>query len=639
MKHAHSGVRRSVGSLATLALVAGASAVLATPAQAATAPTAAAAAPVAVTGASLTWGLNGYSQVGIFGPWTYKDLSGNVSQLVGSVSGGSQTEYVVAPIPATSMPVSSPQKTPNAVKFTAGTGTSDPATGESTLAWDGSYTVNAYPAQYNAPNEIYSDPELTTAADGSGELTMNFALGEGIDMAGNPAPAQDFGRVTLATFDAGSSAPITGNPDAFRLTPDYQGVEVTIPADGGAQNRSCTTDGGNTGWWGSWPQEFISDVPASVRPHFYSTGCGGNQNYKPALPFDVDLNVVPSVSVSDATLLPSGVQQVTVNGSGFLPGMATGTRPPLSGKAAGAYIAFGRYADVWRPSAGAPSSTRVNQGGAALKWAVSADDMATVGGAAGGAVELRADGTFTATLEIDKDAIDTKAPTGNYGIYTYPGSGGSQAAYETYTPITFAKAVPTVSVAATGSTYGTDVPVTVKLTNDSGATGDVTLKAGDTTVGTATLAGGSASFTLVKPAAGTHDLVATYAGDVNHEAASGTTRLTVTAAPTAPTPTPTPGTADEPVKGKAKVAWGTKPTAGKKGTAVVTVSELATGKVTAVLRNAKGRLLRTVTARIKDDVVKVKLPRLGKGRYALVVKVPGNDDVAKARVARTFRVK
>ena len=87
MKHAHSGVRRSVGSIAALALAAGAAAVVTSPAPAQAAPTAtpqAAAATVDVDNASLTWGLNGYAQQGIFGPWTFKDLTGNVTHLIES---------------------------------------------------------------------------------------------------------------------------------------------------------------------------------------------------------------------------------------------------------------------------------------------------------------------------------------------------------------------------------------------------------------------------------------------------------------------------------------------------------------------------------------------------------------------------
>ncbi|MEU5695895.1 HtaA domain-containing protein [Actinosynnema sp. NPDC020468] len=241
----------------------------------------ASAATSSVTDATFVWGLSGYAQVGVFGAWTFKDLTGNASVLTGTTSGGSQTEYVVGPVPATSMPVSSPQKTPNAVKFTGGTGTVDPATGAGRLSFTGSYTVNAYPAQFKAPNEVYKNPEVTVAADGSGTLTAEFSLGAGVDVSGNPTQAQDFGRLTLVTYDAGSLSGLSAT--GYRVTPDYQGVEIT-PTDGTAQVRSCPA---GTGWWGSWSPQFVNTVPSSIRPHFYSTGCGGTQDYKPPLPFDV----------------------------------------------------------------------------------------------------------------------------------------------------------------------------------------------------------------------------------------------------------------------------------------------------------------------------------------------------------------
>ncbi len=575
------------------------------------------AAPTTISNASLTWGLNGYAQKGIFGPWTFKDLTGNVNLLVGSVSGGSQTEYAVEPVPVTSMPVSDPQKTPNAVKFTAGTGTADPATGVSTLAWTGSYTVNAYPPQFNAPNEIYSDPELTTAADGSGTLTMEFALGAGVDMDGNPTPPQDFGRVTLLTFDAGSS--LRTEPDAFRLTPDYQGVAVTVP-DGGSQTTNCTTDGGATGWWGSWPQAFISVIPASVRPHFYSTGCGGNQDLKPALPVDLDLNTTPEVTVSKATLLPSGAQEITVTGSGFYPELAIGTRPPLSGKQAGTYVVFGRFLDVWKPSAGAPSSARPN---AVQKWAVPAESMGTIGGPAAGAIELTPQGTFSTTMTIDKAAMDAKATTGNYGIYTYPGSGAVQPLYETFTPLTFAQAKPTVTIAAKNPTYGVDVPVTVTVAADSGPTGEVTLKDGATVVGTAALTNGSAAFTLTKPVAGSHGLTASYAGDVNTEAGSAAATLTVAKAPA----------------GKIKVDLKKKPTANTKGKLKVLLGAGLTGKVKLVVKPAKGKAVKIVKKTLKAGVATFKLPKLKPGVYQLKLSYGGDANTLATSKVKQLRVR
>lgn len=149
------------------------------------------------------------------------------------------------------------------------------------------------------------------------------------------------------------------------------------------------------------------------------------------------------VTVSKTTVDPAG-DTVTVTGTGFLP-TVLGTRPPLAGKAAGVYVVFGRFADNWKPSAGAASSARVGlpagQGG--TKWAVLAADMTTVGGASAGAIELHPDGTFTAQVSVKEDWSPATTPTtGNWGIYTYAGSGAASAAYETFTPITFATTPP-----------------------------------------------------------------------------------------------------------------------------------------------------------------------------------------------------
>ncbi|MCO7274379.1 MULTISPECIES: HtaA domain-containing protein [Cellulosimicrobium] len=263
-----------------------------------------------VEGASFVWGLNGYAQKGIFGPWSYKNLTGDAAQLVGSVSGGTQSEYVVDPVPATSFPAEHAGKTPNAVKFTEGSGTYDADTHELALAWSGSYTVNAYPAQFGAPDEIYANPQLVVEADGSGSFSAEFTLGAGIDMSGNPVDEQSYGRLDLVTFSPGSVDVV--DADTVRITPDFQGIEVD-PADSSPQTRNCVASGTATGWWGSWAPEFVNTLPGSVRPHFYSTGCGGMQDLKPALPIDV------TYAVDAGPVDPGGPGEPEEPGEGDVP--------------------------------------------------------------------------------------------------------------------------------------------------------------------------------------------------------------------------------------------------------------------------------------------------------------------------------
>jgi hypothetical protein len=520
------------------------------------------AAETTTSDATFTWGVNGYAQDGIFGPWTFTNFTGDAKFLEGSVVNSTpatapvspanpkpQTEYNVAPVPDTSFPTSKAGRKANAVQFTGGDGTIDRATGAAELSWDGSYTVNAYPAMYKAPNEIYSDPELTVNADGSGELTMDFTIGAGQDMAGNPFPAKDFGRLQVATFDAGSLS--ARSTRGFRVTPDYAGV------DSGIENQvEC-----ETGVSGSWPREFVtalnSDVSGqSVVPHFYSTGCGGRNDTKPPLPIDVRFQAKGQVAVSKNVFNAVGTQTVTVTGSKFDPAANTGgSQAPFSGDlSAGVYVAFGRFAEVFDPSAGVAGSARAladdaaQRNGVSVKWAVPAASFpgaiptAPQDPASPAYTELKPDGSFTTTLQINKAWIS--AQTGNWGIYTYRGGNAtSLPEFATFTPITFVEEPPVVTPPVTPPVVTPPVvapaapakvsvkrgattkpttrrtgktSVTLTATNGAPVTGKVMVsfkKSGQKTkIKTVTVKGGKASVTIPKLGKGTWRVYVKYTG-------------------------------------------------------------------------------------------------------------------------------
>ncbi|MGO3146467.1 MAG: HtaA domain-containing protein [Leucobacter sp.] len=185
----------------------------------------------------------------------------------------------------------------------------------------------------------------------------------------------------------------------------------------------------------------------------------------------------PSVEVvGSVTDLDSDAENVvTVKGSGFLPQApeTSGTRPPLAGKFAGTYVVFGSFADVWQPSEGALSSSRkVLQ----QKWAVPAENMTAIGGAASGAIELKADGTFETELTLTADESAALAG-GSYGIATYSGSGAKYAPFETFTEVTFKKPAPSVEVV--GSVSGLDPEAeNVVTVNGSGFVSDAPATSG-----------------------------------------------------------------------------------------------------------------------------------------------------------------
>ncbi len=145
----------------------------------------------------------------------------------------------------------------------------------------------------------------------------------------------------------------------------------------------------------------------------------------------------PTVTVSQTTDLESG-DVVTVTGENFganEAGAPLGTRPPLVGKFSGVYVTFGTFLDTWKPSESALSSARKTAPGV-TKWVVDAADVDAIGGASAGAVAIDDDGSFSVEITVTEDFAGALAD-GNYGIYTYPGSGAVYAPFETYTPIAF----------------------------------------------------------------------------------------------------------------------------------------------------------------------------------------------------------
>ncbi len=341
----------------------------------------------------------------------------------------------------------------------------------------------------------------------------------------------------------------------------------------------------------------------------------------------------PKVVVSKTSFYDDETATVTVTGSGFVPDDAIGTRPPLAGVSGGVYIAAGTFAESWRPSAGAPSTARKTLAAPdGLKWAILAEKVGGTGlGVANGAIPLNADGTFTAELTLSKTLLDSIAGLDsavhvNYGIYTYPGSGATNAAWEQYVPITFSAApsettppvpdyVMTITRLVTdGDTrYGTSAKATATVTTKAGTpvtSGKVELS-GHGSTQTANVVNGKVSFTLPRNVAvGTHTLTAIYSGEGLNLISTSTTRLTV-------------GKANV----TAKVSVSKKPTSKKTGTATVTIAG-ATGVTapggTAYVKFTKGKSSKTVKVTLGSGATSLTVPKLSKGTWNVSVKYNGD---------------
>lgn len=492
----------------------------------------------------------------------------------------------------------------NVISLKNGTGTVDPATNTGTISWDADFTV----IYYSGMSFFYvSDPELTVAADGTGELNATLS-GYGSDQ--NDMEQWNELEPTEVTLADLEGVELTAN--GVSVTPNYHEVEYDA-GDGQPQSRS----GPN---WGSFPQSFV-DFQAAVgtAQYWYSSG-GAADVRKPTTPLNITWGEEPvdppEVTVSERELLPNGQQQVTVEGTGFDPAEVTGTRPPLAGKSGGAYVVFGKFADNWRPSEGAPAANRVNSD---QKWAVRAEDMGTIGGENGGAAELKADGSFTTTLTIDKSAIDAAATAENlvnYGIYTYPGSGAVNAAFETYTPITFAKATPTVKVTAPNRPFGKASNVNVVVNSKTDNPGKVVLKRGAATVGTKNLVNGKATFAIGKAVqAGKHQLTATFTS-TNENVTNGQGKAVL-------------AVAKANSNMAVKVVKKPKPKApGRLRVTVKSPTASPKGQVLVKVRNAKGKIVRSPKGKLNaNGVAVINLPKVPVGAYKLAVTYAGNANI------------
>ncbi|AWB88424.1 HtaA domain-containing protein [Salinibacterium hongtaonis] len=170
----------------------------------------------------------------------------------------------------------------------------------------------------------------------------------------------------------------------------------------------------------------------------------------------------PKVTVSKTTGLNPAGETITVSGTGFSPADSSsvvGTRPPLAGLWSGAYVVFGSFKDVWKPSESAPTAARESL---SQRWLLTQDVIDAVdprfkAAVLAEAAVLNADGSFSFQMTVAESSAALS--DGNYGIYTYAGSGATYAPFETYTPLAFGAPTPPVVTPPTTTPPVVDVPV------------------------------------------------------------------------------------------------------------------------------------------------------------------------------------
>jgi len=133
--------------------------------------------------------------------------------------------------------------------------------------------------------------------------------------------------------------------------------------------------------------------------------------------------------------------EIVVKGSGFDPAANVGGRgvPIPATLPQGTYVVFGKFADQWRPSQGAPSTARKV---VAQRWALAEHVLDQVPAAFQQTIrnqwtEITPEGTFEARLTVGASDVE-----GRYGVYTYGAGGVNNADQELFAPVAFTTEPP-----------------------------------------------------------------------------------------------------------------------------------------------------------------------------------------------------
>ncbi|PLS30713.1 hypothetical protein Uis1B_1425 [Bifidobacterium margollesii] len=168
----------------------------------------------------------------------------------------------------------------NIVRLSGGTGTIDAATKSASLTWKGaSFTIAYYGG---LTYWSISDPTLTIV-NGKGTLTGR-ASGYGADM-NDPGKWEKITSATihLADFATGSASgadpQIAFDTDAGTITaqPDYLGVRTGASAS--AMQAAKTS--ANAGWWGAFPQSWVSFNMSTGQSSYWFTTSGDAASIQP----------------------------------------------------------------------------------------------------------------------------------------------------------------------------------------------------------------------------------------------------------------------------------------------------------------------------------------------------------------------
>lgn len=467
------------------------------------------------------------------------------------------------------------------VTWTGGTGTINPTTGVSDIAYSGSAKL----AFVNGTTEFYqvtvADPEVVVDASGAGTIIADVSWAVNVPSV-TTGTTND---VVVARFQTGDS------PSDGWTTTDTTSTMTDIPfwdntiAPGSADATAVGITDPELPYSGqAFTKEFLLALPSSLRAHFYSSKSSGNPN--PNNQFK-DPSVFTATATTATPVVTPTVTSETFEGGYVVSVAGDGFRPALNPGDSGVYVGIA-------PAGGHPGYASAD----IAKFVVADWVNATA----------IVDGKFTRTLTADATKLD---PSVAYSIYTWQAHTHSNTTQDTETLLTIdydalERYISGVTLAAdTTVVYGSDATLTATVAN---GTGSVEFFEGETSVGTADVVDGVATLAVPDLAVGDHTFSAKYLGD-DHYAASTSSQSLVTV--------------ERAVAGDVVLSLSTaKQVYGLGTTATVTIPA-ATGDV-ALLVDDKP----VGTATLADGIATIALPTtLAVGNHSVVASYAGTETV------------
>ena len=377
----------------------------------------AAAQPVTLTGAVLEWSVNDESNTGAF--------NGQCNFMSGGISDGSAATYRATDRGATVLkrtaagtdePVSDyaarcrdangttvtaggTARLGQKVRYSGGSGTLDPTTGEATIAWSGTFSLNYYGSLVPF---WFSDPVLRVDAAGNGSLTATVGgYASSIDDPDVRELIEPIPDVEIATLRGVQGA----NLDGFVATPVFEGVQVDA-----AESPQIRVLPG----WGSWP---VSHVRAMERlglgAFWYTTG-GAADVRKPAAPVVVAYGT-GTAPTTTSTTPPTTAAPTTAPPSAVPPTTAPSAAPTTAGSGDPA-VSAGLLSGNGTASS-SPSSSSSTRRASSSRSSSGTGSAATGSGDTGSAGAIVDAGT-PASSELDAASSGSASPADDESVET-----------------------------------------------------------------------------------------------------------------------------------------------------------------------------------------------------------------------------